>query len=414
MAIKNLILLEAVFVAWGFAAYQASAATPLQLPKHVKYARLSPERLLNLMFSDPVDAVRYQANCGRAWHKLIAEWEPVQGRAINQDNVKAVVWRCQGICGGLGDRLRGIMTSFMLALVTKRGFFIDSDTPVPLHKYFHLANPTLHWKFDLALTTNKSVLEETNDAFPSIGEYASADLSRYEGYDVLIQSNNFWQPLRILQNPGLNSLRALRLYEEQTLAGCLLNYLLVPSNKLRQELAMMRSKLMTNDSEILAVQVRTGDSQHKNFTVLDALLDRFQMCVQGIQSSSDKKYRLFLTTDSEVFAEKFAVLNSDVLSFPGQVFHVDGDFGTPNSVHDAFTKVLLDHIMLSQAHQLIISRSGFAELAAVRGFKAYYTPLNCHTGQSTYYKFPELAPIGTATNTINSLEELLLNFNQVA
>ena len=35
-------------------------------------------------------------------------------------------------CGGHGDRLNGMLGAFVLALLSDRAFFIDSQRPVPL------------------------------------------------------------------------------------------------------------------------------------------------------------------------------------------------------------------------------------------------------------------------------------------
>ena len=47
---------------------------------------------------------------------------------------RILVYRCSsmGFCGGHGDRLNGILSMFLLALVTKRAFYIDSPRPLPL------------------------------------------------------------------------------------------------------------------------------------------------------------------------------------------------------------------------------------------------------------------------------------------
>eukprot|EP00392_Amoebophrya_sp_AT5.2_P008144 g8163.t1 len=52
----------------------------------------------------------------------------------NQKSERVLVYRCAsiGFCGGHGDRLHGILGLFMLALVTKRAFYIDSPRPLPL------------------------------------------------------------------------------------------------------------------------------------------------------------------------------------------------------------------------------------------------------------------------------------------
>eukprot|EP00922_Rhytidocystis_sp_ex-Travisia-forbesii_P001223 GHVS01001716.1.p1 GENE.GHVS01001716.1~~GHVS01001716.1.p1 ORF type:complete len:547 (+),score=63.83 GHVS01001716.1:89-1729(+) len=46
-------------------------------------------------------------------------------------NGKAIVWECTKYCGGLGDRIRGMVMMMYIAAMTGRGFFIMQTNPVP-------------------------------------------------------------------------------------------------------------------------------------------------------------------------------------------------------------------------------------------------------------------------------------------
>ena len=48
------------------------------------------------------------------------------------ESVQALVYSCESNCGGLGDRISGIISSFYAAVVMKRVFVIDSIHPLPL------------------------------------------------------------------------------------------------------------------------------------------------------------------------------------------------------------------------------------------------------------------------------------------
>lgn len=56
----------------------------------------------------------------------------VQRLGKNDSNVKMIVYRCHSGCGGLGDRMSGIISVFYLAVAMERLFFIDSVHPVKL------------------------------------------------------------------------------------------------------------------------------------------------------------------------------------------------------------------------------------------------------------------------------------------
>ena len=374
-------------------------------------ANLRANILQDVMFSHEMDIVRFTEQCGFNWSDMFSSWELVQRRALDGDlDAKAVVWRCKGSCGGLGDRQRGILTSFMLALVLDRAFFIDNEQPVPLRQFFHLAHPSLHWMFDERMLDGRTVLtEDFMNGTPPPGDYANANLSQYSQYDYIIQSNNFWQPFHILQNPHTPSrTSSFRRHEEHVLAGCLLNYLLVPNRDIQTQLQGVRESVALSNEKLLAIQIRTGDSQHKNLKVLNEFVQLFFDCVKVVQRASPTLLRVFLTTDSAQAVDMIQAEYPNLLTFDGEIYHVDGPFGSPVKPDAAFRKIVLDQMLISQADELIISRSGFAEFAALRGFKPYYTPVNCHVGRPIpHYALPTSQPTGVSGNDIDSLETML-------
>ena len=349
--------------------------------------------LLNIMFTDTADMRRYQDHCGYDWHQLFEQWEKRQYLAINhRSGVKSVVWRCEEHCGGLGDRWRGLLTSFMLALVTHRTFFIDNEKPVPLRNYFAVANPALHWVFDDIMVKNKTVLHEHIIDSPSIGDYAGANLSQYDQFDVIIQRNTFYQPFHILKNHmAIESI--VNKYEDHTLAGCILNYLLVPAKSLQQQVQNTRNNILETEGEIIGVHIRTGDGQTKDTKVVSGLVEAFDRCVQAITKDSQLPFRVFLTTDFDNVTSMMQATHLNLLTFDGPQFHIDGEFGSPTNLDKAVQKVVLDHLMISYSNRVIISRSGFAELAVLRSFRSYFTPVNCHVEESIqHYRFPRENP----------------------
>eukprot|EP00913_Durusdinium_trenchii_P035752 g33454.t1 len=53
---------------------------------------------------------------------------------LQASGARVLVYSCQPFaqCGGHGDRLNGIITVFLLAVLTGRVFLIDSESPLPL------------------------------------------------------------------------------------------------------------------------------------------------------------------------------------------------------------------------------------------------------------------------------------------
>ena len=46
--------------------------------------------------------------------------------------VPSLIYVCDKLCGGVGDRMSGIMSAFYLAVVLDRAFFIEYMSPFPL------------------------------------------------------------------------------------------------------------------------------------------------------------------------------------------------------------------------------------------------------------------------------------------
>ena len=359
------------------------------------------------IIADSKAAAQFERKCGGDWRTLIKIWEQRQISAMSGDtSVQLVVYRCHDICGGLGDRQRGILTSFLLALVTSRAFFVENEHPIALRHYFQFANPQLSWVFTEDLLVNRSVLDETfMDSHPDIGDYAEANLSRYDPYDVIFQRNNYWKPLSVLLNPGFERPLKKTLPDDHILAGCFLNYLLAPQRHIVLQVQRVIRQQKDLQKDILAVQIRSGDNQAKNESVIEDLSAVFLNCVRQIQNASSTKYTVFLTTDSEQIGKRFSSAIPDLLTFTGPILHLDGFFGASETPDVAFQKVLLDHIMLSAAQELVISRSGFAEFAALRGFQAYRHPHQCDIVM--HYSFPAQMPAGVPAGELNSVMDIL-------
>ena len=78
--------------------------------------------------------------------------EPLSSRATvrtwpayRPSHDRFLVFRARSGCGGLGDRVVGIISPFVLALVTQRQFRIDWTSPVPLKEAWEPASSALAW-----------------------------------------------------------------------------------------------------------------------------------------------------------------------------------------------------------------------------------------------------------------------------
>jgi hypothetical protein len=72
---------------------------------------------------------------------------------VTVDNTKYVQYICDYKCGGWGDRLKGIMSSFMLSLVLGRRFLIKIEHPCDMKHFF--SDNDKYWSEPLIDQKNK-------------------------------------------------------------------------------------------------------------------------------------------------------------------------------------------------------------------------------------------------------------------
>ena len=77
--------------------------------------------------------------------------------------VQVLVYECHGSqrCGGLGNRLEGILSAFYVAVATRRVFVIDSHEPFPLDET--LEPSSINWNIMSLLNTRDHGSNETID-----------------------------------------------------------------------------------------------------------------------------------------------------------------------------------------------------------------------------------------------------------
>ncbi|RUO96762.1 hypothetical protein BC936DRAFT_141486 [Jimgerdemannia flammicorona] len=351
----------------------------LQLPDPL------PIDLGNLLFT--TNASTYAAHCGDGWRKVFRRFESQQLRALSGDlTVQAVVWRCtHSGCGGLGDRMRGLLTSFAIALLTDRAFFVDHSFPAELSDSFTFLNPGMDWTYQEELTLGRRVSEVTFLNSQPTWDYQHDDPDVHlRDVDVLIQSTNEYLVHRLLVNPFLaTKIRELGLdtIPSSNVPGCFLNYILHPTPAIRRTIrkitgAPTAAATSNNDTALIGIQIRTGSSASwtdPKRVPRQAVKDFFR-CAQAVEREllakrpSLRYVRWFLTSDSEeIVQQAVAKYGADkILTVPGPIVHID--LTSAQEAHD-LTKTVVDHLILAGADKLVISRSGFSELAGKRAFK---------------------------------------------
>jgi hypothetical protein len=341
-------------------------------------------------------ATETDERCGVFLEELARSYVPIQKDFVENRNGKALVYTCWGLCGGMGDRIRGITTAFLQAVLTNRAFFINHTSPAPLSEFFEFADQSISWEFNESLVTGMNFTDERfMDKF-KIGKYRYRTENFHRTMKDQVHYLHINQPLQsyLTWNPHLA--KELRKYHLDKvnyldLPGCIMEYVLKPRGELKTMMENLSSRYLEQNN-VIGIQVRTGgDGQWLNepSRVPRSDLDYFWNCAKRIEDEELQglPVKWFLTTDSEfVRNESIARFGTEkIFTIEGDIVHVDKtDTTDKRQASQGMLKTLTDLLLLSESNKLIVSRSNFAEIAALRTFKgAFVYPNNCTVEEET-------------------------------
>ncbi|KAI5478720.1 putative glycosyltransferase [Pseudohyphozyma bogoriensis] len=234
---------------------------------------------------------------------------------------KLVEYRCQRgwQCGGLADRLFGTVSTFMMALVTNRAFFMGWDFPVPPDMVFD--SPYIDWSlpFDEQWKGYQNPIYNSTELAngPAAWDFVNCAVDLLEDFEkrTLVTDWDGWNWAQLRTNRG-SFYRAFRKpWLEPTLRdmgldpvtgyGCIIDYLIRPKPDVLEFLTEYTSVLQLPEVYSIAIQIRTGDvSMRTPDADLANTVNRYQhffRCAQQVGKSyarPDQKIVWLLLTDS--------------------------------------------------------------------------------------------------------------------
>lgn len=321
---------------------------------------------------------------------------------------RVLVWRCipagRRSCGGVGDRMRGIRLSFLLAVLSNRAFFIEWPTkPYPL--LAALVPAHLDWTLPTALSSilphNDAPQDETMHAH--IDWYTSfrdQEAPLPSGEKVDLRSDMLYDAL--VQLPAFTSITSLSpvskfvaVVENPNIPEDLLPRGPLPTWA-RGKAAMvvtrwLGSLLFTAGAETrrrvemrglgkryVAIHLRTGvdmgeqgESRFSKLvqTPIDKVTLALLRCARRTAKEGMKVYAL--ATDSQRHAAKFASAaraNGVKVSVPEKaVMHVSRGRNERGRECEMFMDVFTDLMMLADGEVLVSTKSGFSDAAFFMG-----------------------------------------------
>ncbi|XP_032233195.2 uncharacterized protein LOC116615582 [Nematostella vectensis] len=342
--------------------------------------------------------------CGKRWQK---EYVNLHKRILSgKAPRKFLVYSCKGEgygCAGYGNRLGGITTLFLLAVLTKRAFLIDWDysQPLALRNFFRpakikwdysianldgLSSRTHYWGKGFPKNLHNTSVERPGNLYPEFYYwFKKIDLEKYFEFPVerITAVWNFAHA--IWANPFLEEKAAevglVLPNPRYSMVGCVYDLLFRTTPEFENRLNYARELIdRRGNSPVIGLHVRMGDSafgRRNKYNTQD--FKSFFSCAHSVQRRICAEYPLINASDIRWFlaTDSSAVKGYARREFPGKVVTLDmvpehiGIFQRQRQPSvEGMYGVLLDHFLLSECHYLILSSSSFGTTALGRTYHA--------------------------------------------
>ncbi|KAK6174406.1 hypothetical protein SNE40_017690 [Patella caerulea] len=281
---------------------------------------------------------------------------------------KYVFYVCDGgnLCGGFGDRQKGIVAAYLISLMMERKFGVWLTKPCNLNTM--LDSSTVKWNINpdtLKDRSSKRIIAIDGYSGRLREKLKTMDLNKEYKEDVLYFSLNL-EFVRFIKE---NKLYKKQLgWMDQLSVSEVYKIVWERLFRLKPELQKQLEpfqQLKTKGLKLVGAQIRMGrnpsvpsDSEVRNNIANIQILWNFYK-----KFNDSSKYRIFITTDSENVRQKAKQLFPGVfMDIAGKIVHVERSRGS--DVCEGFKKVILDQVVLSLCDVLVVSKSGFGRIGA--------------------------------------------------
>ncbi|XP_053385397.1 uncharacterized protein LOC123538540 [Mercenaria mercenaria] len=311
------------------------------------------------------------------------------GRLLTEDNVEILkplsvehcqsqsflVYKCDSssYCGGWADRQKGIVSSFLLALLTNRTFIVDMTSPCKL-KSFLLPN-IYNWSMCTAF------LETVSKKNFSYFKYVYGNTRKK--FVNQIKSFNFdknWTKRVVILRFNANTINGIRQHKQaKTRLKWLMNVTnaeamhLVLHTLFKPNQRILKDAVQFYDNRILGrhlvcSHIRIGKNpsipadntraRKPNETVIFEFLDRYD---------DDRKHAIYIASDSDDIKRHAEIRFKSFVNINRTIVHIDrlGKLRPfTKEACEGFYSVLFEQLILTLCDTLVLTPSGFGSTAA--------------------------------------------------
>ncbi|XP_069134466.1 uncharacterized protein [Argopecten irradians] len=326
----------------------------------------------------------------------------LQHMSDNGQRTKYLVYECarsrETPCYGWSDRIAGIVTTFIISILSNRHFLIHFDTPCLLQDY--LIPNHYDWRYNSSILVNKtsSFHDIKNWDYKKIDKYISggSDFNEHFRTDIVFLLINWDFISEFRKRPNIaNDIPWISQFHQSDIYKDFYKFLFKLTNVSGNALAH-HEKTRRKRKKIACAHVRIGrnptipqDTGNPVKLPLDVLWKYFD-------SVNRDEFDFFVASDSDsVKTDAKKRYPDNVIDTPGKITHIDQH--TDSDPADGFLKQLLDFYILMRCDKLIISEnSGFGMLAAFIRNTNY--ELYCWVGRDlipcSRYTVNDIMPIG--------------------
>ena len=298
-----------------------------------------------------------------------------------------LVYVCDEICGGWADRLKGILSTYMMANLTKRQFKVQIKRPWCDLKNYLVPNK-VNWTIADDFTYEKNLtIKQTDTRFINMVHKRPYDLTGRT------DQTNFYDTFRehirhYFTRTNMDYISGMRnscIYNQELswthdvniadIYAALYKRLFKLAPRLETVLQNTLSEnLPTPNHRLICVHVRLGheafDTDWAKRNSIENLPEVWRFIRNHSQSDFDK---VFVMSDSEKVIDiaRNQSFGQRVFSIPGHIVHIDKfDLHRQSTTRacKGFQRLLLEHHMLMNCDLLMTSHSGLSNFASfIRG-----------------------------------------------
>ena len=278
----------------------------------------------------------------------------------NLNKTKYLIYQCAGMCGGLGDRFRGMVNSFLLALITGRKFGIDHTSPCPLQNFLR---PN---KYDWIIDKQKLDKAGSSKTHHLIDHQTlpSPNMTSYLKEDVVYLRMNGDITLRLMEQVDFpNRIPWLTKFTVSDLFESVLSYLFILTQSLQKGLDKFRNEHVKGNKTV-CVHYRAG----KNPTIPNDAPrwgDKYLNEVWNFLSKYNKSgHVIYIASDSEqVKLTGRSKFPERVIDLKGKITHVDRS--QDDKECNGFKTAIMEHHFLQRCDVALFTPSGYGRTAAI-------------------------------------------------